>query len=247
MNNEEAKLILQAYRPAGQDADDPRFREALEQAQRDPELAKWFANEHALDSRISAKVKASITTPARLKSHLLAQRKIVRNVVWWRRSAWQLAAAASVLLLAALAVTWLMPSHAPQFAGFQQTMVQNSLKQTDHLNFMTQDMAQIRDWLKTQHAAADFDLPVSLRDAPVHGCRVIDWHGHKVTLLCFMPNGSEHVDLFVIDCTHFRDFMPSETAQFATSGGVTTAIWCRYDKTYLVASTAGEQQLRRIL
>ena len=57
MNNEEAKLILQAYRPGGQDANDPRFREALEQARRDPELARWFANEQALDSRISTKVQ----------------------------------------------------------------------------------------------------------------------------------------------------------------------------------------------
>src|SRR5258706_136048 len=40
MNNQEAKLILQAYRCGGQDASDPLFAEALEQARRDPELAK---------------------------------------------------------------------------------------------------------------------------------------------------------------------------------------------------------------
>ena len=98
-----------------------------------------------------------------------------------------------------------------------------------------------------EHVAADFDLSAALRDAPVHGCRVIDWHGRKVTLLCFMPNGSEHVDLFLIDCTYFRDFMPSETPQFATKDGVTTAIWCKQDKTYLVARSSSEQQLRKIL
>lgn len=247
MNNEEAKLILQAYRPGGQDASDPRFREALEQARRDPELARWFANEQALDSRISAKLNTSIKPPAHLKSQLLAQQKIVRPAAWWRQPAWLTAAAASVVLLAVLTVIWLKPSHAPQFAAFQQTMVQNALQHTDHLKFMAQDMTQIKNWLKAQHVAADFDLPASLRDAPIHGCRVIDWNGHKVTLLCFMPNGNEHVDLFVIDCTHFQDFMPPEMAQFATKDGVTTAIWCNHDKTYLVASTAGEQQLRKIL
>ncbi len=247
MNNEEAKLILQAYRPGGQDTNDPRFREALEQAQRDPELARWFANEQALDSRISQKLKISIKPPAHLKSQLRAQQKIVRPAVWWRQPAWLTAAAASAALLAALGVTWLKTSHAPQFAAFKQTMVQNSLQPTDHLKFMARDMAKIRDWLKAQHVAANFDLPASLRDAPVHGCRVIDWQGHKVTLLCFMPNGGEHVDLFVIDCTHFQDFMPSETAQFATKDGVTTAIWRKQDKTYLLASTSGEPQLRKIL
>jgi len=35
------------YRPSGDDASDPFFREALEQVERDPELKKWFANEMA--------------------------------------------------------------------------------------------------------------------------------------------------------------------------------------------------------
>ncbi len=43
MNNQEAKLILQAYRLGGQDAADPLFQEVLEQLKRDPDLAKWFA------------------------------------------------------------------------------------------------------------------------------------------------------------------------------------------------------------
>ncbi len=34
------KLILQAYRPGGQDAHDPQFRKVLEQASRDPDLAR---------------------------------------------------------------------------------------------------------------------------------------------------------------------------------------------------------------
>src|SRR5439155_7866024 len=122
MNKEEAKLIMQTYRPGGQDTSDPRFHEALEQAQRDPELTRWFANEQALDCRISQKLKISIKAPAHLKSQLLAQQKIVRPAVWWRQPAWLTAAAASAALLAALGVTWLKPSHAPQFAAFQQSM-----------------------------------------------------------------------------------------------------------------------------
>jgi len=37
MNNQEAKFILAAYRPGGQDASDPLFAEALEQVRRDPD------------------------------------------------------------------------------------------------------------------------------------------------------------------------------------------------------------------
>jgi hypothetical protein len=247
MNNEEAKLILQAYRPGGQDANDPRFREALAQAQHDPELAGWFANETALDTRISTRLQSAITPPAHLKSQLLAQRKIIRPVAWWQQPAWLTATAAAVVLVAVLAVFSFKPVHAPQFAAFEQTMVRNSLQQTDHVKFASQDLAQIRDWLMARNVATNFDLPAALRDAPVHGCRVIDWHGQKVALLCFMPHGAGHVDLFVIDTTQFPDFTPSATAQFARNDGVTIVSWSRQGKTYLIASKTGEEQLRKIL
>jgi len=38
MNNQEAKLILQAYRPTRPDALDPLYADALEQARRYPEF-----------------------------------------------------------------------------------------------------------------------------------------------------------------------------------------------------------------
>jgi hypothetical protein len=62
-----------------------------------------------------------------------------------------------------------------------------------------------------------------------------------------MPNGGGHVDLFVIDSTRFRDFTPSETAQFAGSGGVETAIWCKGDKTYLLAGNLNQERLQKLL
>ena len=42
MTNQDAKLVLSAYRPNGADARDPFFEQALQQANRDPELTEWF-------------------------------------------------------------------------------------------------------------------------------------------------------------------------------------------------------------
>jgi hypothetical protein len=39
MTNECAQLLLSAYRPNGAEAQDPVFKEALEEVQRDPVLA----------------------------------------------------------------------------------------------------------------------------------------------------------------------------------------------------------------
>jgi hypothetical protein len=74
MNNQEAKLILQAYRPGTQDASDPAFAEALEQVWRNPELHEWFSDQCAYDARIHDKLKEAIAIPADLKVRLLALR-----------------------------------------------------------------------------------------------------------------------------------------------------------------------------
>jgi hypothetical protein len=65
-------------------------------------------------------------------------------------------------------------------------------------------------------------------------------------MLC-LKAGTSHVDLFVIDCTRFPDFRPSETVQFGNDNGLTTAVWCNGDKTYLLAGKVDESDLRKML
>lgn len=246
MNNQEAKLILQGYRLGGQDALNPAFAEALEQVRRDPELQKWFAAERILDEKVQVKLQKAIVVPMRLKGSLLAQRKISRPKVWWLQPAWLIPATASLVLLIVFSAYWLKQSNAPQFADLRGTMVQNSLQMEGHVSLMVQDMTKIRDWLKTQNAPANFALPAALHDAVLHGCKIVDWHGQKVTMLCLM-SGSSHMDLFMIDCAHFPDFKPSEAIQFAKGNGLTTAVWCNGDKTYLLAGKMDESELKKIL
>ncbi|MGH7994491.1 MAG: hypothetical protein ACREDQ_13300, partial [Limisphaerales bacterium] len=109
MNNQEARLILQAYRCGGQDASDPLFAEALEQARRDPELRKWFAEENALDARIQTSLQTAVPVPRELKSNLLALGEIIRPTPWRWFQPMKLAAAAAVLLLLGLAAFLFLP------------------------------------------------------------------------------------------------------------------------------------------
>jgi hypothetical protein len=240
MNNEEAKLILQAYRPGGQDANDPRFREALEQAQRDPELARWFANEQALDSRISTKVKASITPPAHLKSQLLAQRKIVRPVAWWRMPAWQFAAAACLSVLVTLSVLWFKSSDQTQFAAYRSEMADFTGNKLDRLDLMSRDVAEVRRWLAQKESHADLVLPAGLDGRPSLGCRLLDWNGHKVSLICFEMENKQVAHLLVVDSTAFKD-VPTESPVFNQVGNMATASWSRGGKTYVIASKEASQ------
>src|SRR6476661_7308238 len=97
--NQSAKFVLNAYRPNGADAQDPVFRDALEQAARDPELAAWFKEQRSFDSLIAEKL-AEVQPPAALYSTILAgiaNRSPVR-----RFSFWPLLALAALLVLSGM-------------------------------------------------------------------------------------------------------------------------------------------------
>ena len=53
MDKEQAKFILQSFRPDGADASDADFAEALEFAARDRELGEWLASERAADAQFA--------------------------------------------------------------------------------------------------------------------------------------------------------------------------------------------------
>src|SRR5437773_9725262 len=77
MDNREAKFILSAYRPNGQDSSDPHFGDALAQARRDPILQHWFEDSVALDSAMTELLHA-VPAPANLRENILAGAKLNR-------------------------------------------------------------------------------------------------------------------------------------------------------------------------
>src|SRR5256885_15392838 len=101
MNEQEARLILQAYRPGAQDQSDPRFAEALQEAARNPQLARWFAEEQAFDQAIAAQL-AALPAPFGLKTRILAQSRAPTRS-WGSSWAIRLAAFAAVLFFLAKA------------------------------------------------------------------------------------------------------------------------------------------------
>ena len=235
MNNQEAKLILQAYRCGGQDASDPLFAEALEQARRDPELQKWFAEENALDARIQTSLQTAVPVPRELKSNLLALGKIIRPTPWRWFQPMKLAAVAAVLLLLGLGMFLFLPQKPAQVASFRETMARYSLQQEGHVTYESHDMAKIQQWLQGRGLGTNFELPVALRGGAPQGCRVIDWNGRKATMICFMFEG-QHMDLFLMERADLPDFPANGAPQYAKADGLMTATWSDGGNIYLLTS-----------
>ncbi|MBB5351912.1 hypothetical protein HNR46_002151 [Haloferula luteola] len=71
MDREEARFILQSFRPDGADVTDEQFADALALAAEDPELGDWLARERASDAAFAAAL-GSVTLPAGLREEVLA-------------------------------------------------------------------------------------------------------------------------------------------------------------------------------
>ncbi|MBI5773510.1 MAG: hypothetical protein HZA89_07175 [Verrucomicrobia bacterium] len=247
MDNTQAKIILSTCRPGGQDADDPHFAEALDQMQRDPELAQWFAAERAMDAAIAARIKA-VPVPVDLKAALLAGRKVNRRAGWWTHPpVW--AAAAGFVLLLALGAMHFRSSRALQFTEYQ-AHVGRFLDGLDRLDYQHAEAPALREWLAQHQGHANLALPKGLEGLTGLGCRVFEWQGRKVSLLCFKagPGGfRDEVHLLVINLADLPTAPPPGSPQFSKTGGWTLASWSQGGHAYILAGLGNQECLRKLL
>lgn len=239
MDKTEAKIILQAYRPNGTDASDPQFTAALELARQDAELGAWFAEQQAFDRAVSAKLRTA-TVPADLRASILAGRKVVTPspALWRRPAAWAAAVAAMLMLL--LIPFALQTNGKPQFAEFKSDAVA-FLDSLNRLDMTSKDSETIRDWLTTHGGQRHFELPGNLARNPSIGCRVFDWKGQKITLICFniTPKGGkfDEVHLLVMDEKILRNAPTGSVPTFEKKGAWNLASWKADGLTYVLAGS----------
>src|SRR6266849_9238875 len=148
MNSRLAKEILLRYRPGTADASDPEFAEALEQAKRDPELGRWFAQHQAFHNTIRERFK-QLPVPAGLKEEILAGYRPAVIPVWWQQPAFQaLAAAAAIVMLIGVALFWSRPREDRSFAAFQSSVVRNA-QRGYVMDITTTNLGEGRQYLAT--------------------------------------------------------------------------------------------------
>ncbi len=200
-------------------------------------MQKWFADENALNAHLRKRLETAVPIPANLKSELLALRKTVRPVPWWFQP--MKLAAAAVIFIGLGVVFLLLPQKPTQLASFQQTMAHSSAQMQEHVAFESHDMAKIQQWLQNRSVDTHFDLPTSLQGGTPQGCRIVDWNGRKVTMICFFLDG-KHMDLFVMDKADLPGLPESGTPLFAKTDGLMTAAWTSGQKIYLLTGASKE-------
>ncbi|HTI97777.1 MAG TPA: hypothetical protein VL527_02650 [Dongiaceae bacterium] len=251
MNTEQAKEILQLYRPGRADAADPEVAAALACVEQDAELRRWYEQHCAAQQAIRDGFR-QIKPPAALKEQIISERPRLSLPV--RRRVVLLAALAVVALLAAVPL-WLTRQATPpedtSFAAYRSRMVGHALRGYA-MDLETNELASIRDYLKTQQAPADFALPAGLEHATRTGCALVSWHGQRVAMVCFssgrtLPlNQTSDVWFFVALRRELPD-APGSTPEIAAVNRATVASWTQGDKVYVLAVDGSADLLKQYL
>ncbi len=243
MNSLEAKKILTLYRPETAEAAEPDFEEAIRQTRHDPELKKWFEQLCAFQTALGKKFR-QIDVPEDLKQQILAKEKIIQPIVWWRNPSW-FAAAAAILLLISLAAFWLKPEPPDRFSNFRERMVRVALREYK-MDLLTNDSAQIRQFLTARGAPGDYVLTSGLEQLRVIGCGPLVWRSNPVSMICFDRGDQQMVFLFVVNRAAMKG-APDMTPEFVKVNKLGTASWSQGDKTYILAGSAEPKVLQKFL
>jgi hypothetical protein len=199
VDNDEARVILSAYRPNGADAQDPTFAEALAQAKMDPALGEWLETQRDLDAAMLERLR-TIKPPADLPNLVLAGAKTVPL----RRDRWfgPLSALAAVLTVTAVILIGpLRPAAHPTglVAAFQQdALAMVSLPAGPKLDLVTSSLVETQAYISQRQGPHAPTIPASLQRMATAGCRVMDWRGHRMSLTCFRLPDGRLVHLLVI-------------------------------------------------
>jgi len=237
----EARQILIASQPQRDDREDPLLQQALALVEKEPALGQWLERQRSFHDAASRSLR-SIPVPVTLRNQVLASRKIVRPAQWWRHPL--LWSAAALFLLFAGVNHW--RSDAPpedSLRTFRSRMVGAVLRQYT-MDIVTNDMTQVRSFLATRNAPADYSLPDKLRRLPVSGAGVLSWQGQKVSMVCLDSAQHGTLFLFVVDRASLSEG-PSAARDFQPVSKLATVSWATGSQVYVLAGSGGREALEQ--
>jgi hypothetical protein len=228
-----AREVLALYRPWAGSQPDAEMAAALALAAADADLRRWF-DDHCRLQAAMRRALLEVPVPTGLRERVLAAGRQARPGRWWH-SPWRVAAlaAALVALLALAAASWWPAGAGDRFANFRTRMVRTALRQY-RMDIVTNDMAQVRRYLASQGAPADYEVPAGLGRLALTGGGRLKWRGTDVSMVCFDRGDRAMLFLFVLDRAAIND-PPPETARAAPLNSLATLSWSRGNRTYLLA------------
>jgi hypothetical protein len=142
------------------------------------------------------------------------------------------------VLVSIFSLAWFLHSGPVEFGKYREEMGQSAVERIEPGGEIPRDLLQVRRWLADNELDASFVVPRGLNDGAISSCRVVNWRGKKVYIICYELENQQKAHLAVIDRSALKD-APPESPVFDQIGKVATISWSRGDHTYMIASTSG--------
>ena len=254
MNQEEVNIHLAGYRPEIYRDDDPRIAEALRVARADPELSAWLEQEIAFDHRLAATLRNVPSDSGAIEAIIRTARADSRPRFRRFPGRGLLLAAAAVLALGGFLVKFFLFPPPVQFAGsaadpvpgFRDAMAYVA-NQRFVLNKTSPDLEVARRWLVENECPVYPNTPENIVRYKGMGCKAIDWHGTKVSLVCFLNERDDIVHLFVVEVADLADASEANLAKLQRLRGLETQGWRDERLVYLFVGSDPDVSLAGLL
>lgn len=244
MNNDEAKFILQGYRPSGRDANDSRFAPALAQSRNDPSLGAWFAREQAHDRVVMEKLN-EIVPPAGLREKILAGGRVSQVSAPPRRhwGAW-LALAASVAVVLTLTEFWQGHRLEAARTNYAEFAV-NDLKHGVHHAGTGAFKEEILAMLARDDIRLPGSVPLEWGELEANGCRILKYGDRQTVEICFTRDGQWYHLYMSPRKKSFGSFLKNSPSMLAMND-TAVAVWSDKHYDYVVVSADGMGALKKL-
>ncbi len=242
MTREEAKLELQAATLRPQDVSE----EVRGMMEKDEDLKRWFQEQVTFDEEVAALMEQAVVIPEGLRDRLLngAEQRGGKNWIWLRSG---VVAALAACVALGWALFWPDASHLEAWEAESLVAIAKVNYGLSRLDARAESLEVVKAILEKGGSVSPLRVPDSLSQLATYGCKRVRIGGRPATIVCFkLPAGGE-AHLVVLESAGLGGGVPDGRAKFERRKNWSLASWSDGGQTYLLATTAGEEELRRLM
>jgi hypothetical protein len=211
MNPDQAKLLLQIFRPGSSDEHDPLFSDALKATKEDQDLNAWYQQQKSFDDSVRVALQGD-KPPHSLRDAILATRTSYpqcQTKANTMRFKW-IASVAAMLFLSFGALElflWenrhihLQDATEAGFANAAMEITNSGI----YFGSMSHNSNTLRKWLANHNSPHDFIIPEGLTKEQSLGCQSYFFDTVKVSLVCFDLGNNQVAHLFAFNSSALKN------------------------------------------
>lgn len=244
MTPEQARLELDATTLRPQDASD----EARALVEKDARLGAWVAGRTEFDEKVAAAFD-DLPVPGNLHAKLLQlsagpvptmpkKRLVIPRLI--------IGLATAALLLFMGFHAWMGSARARGWQAEALAKVQLVEHGMSPLQHRSRDIEELKKTLLAEGSLSPASLPATLTKLRTYGCRTVEVAGKPATIVCFELAPGKEAHLVVMNASDLASAPPQKSPVFSKDGGWTMASWSDGTQSFMLATSAGEEMLKKL-